>query len=534
MSNMKTLMKTDEVLDSLLTFSEEVAEIADYMLLEEKLLEYAKKLVSAERGTVWFLDDRQKIIYTHIADGVEYLEIAENTGIVGEAIQSEKPIVCNDVQGDERHHSDFDAETGYIAKNTIVIPFKSAANEVIGALQLLNKSGGTNEFDQTDLRLLNLAVSIVGATLNSIFLNFQINKIFEHIASVADENGMDAVLSRLADMGRDILRAERTTIWLADDGKKTLSAKVAHGLKNKVSIPFDSGLVGYAYQSGDVVICNDPYGDERFNQEVDERTGFVTKSVIAMPLKTSNGELIGAFQSVNKIGKSGKFEEKDIIRMKTICGYITSTVELNNLTSEIEDTQKELIFRLGAAGESRSKETGNHVKRVAEYSAILAKHYGLETFDIEVLKIASPMHDIGKIAIPDDILNKPGKLTPEEFDIMKKHAEYGHEILAGSKREILKAAAIISLEHHEKWDGSGYPSRVEGENIHIFGRITALADVFDALGSDRCYKKALELEKIFELLREQSGKHFDPTLVDIFFANLDEFLEVRAKLVDEI
>ena len=117
---------------------------------------------------------------------------------------------------------------------------------------------------------------------------------------------------------------------------------------------------------------------------------------------------------------------------------------------------------------------------------------------------------------------------------MKKHAEYGHEILAGSKREILKAAAIISLEHHEKWDGSGYLSRVEGENIHIFGRITALADVFDALGSDRCYKKAWELEKIFELLREQSGKHFDPTLVDIFFANLDEFLEVRAKLVDEI
>jgi len=525
-------MKTNEILRTLLAFSEEIADIGDYMLLEEKLLEYSKKLVNAERGSIWYCDDRQKEIYTHLCDGAEYLSTPFETGLVGDAIKNEKPILCNSVQSDSRHIKSFDEETGYEAKNTIIIPFKSAANEVVGALQVLNKIGDENGFDETDMRLLNLAVSIVGATLNSIFLNFQINKIFEHIALVADENSMEAVLSRLADMGRDILRAERTTIWLADDAKRTLSARVAHGIKNKVSIPFDSGLVGHSYMTGEPVICNDPYNDERFNTSVDEQTGFVTKSVIAMPLRTSDGRLIGAFQSINKIGKTGRFEEKDIIRMKMIGSYIANTTELNELTKEIEDTQKELIFRLGAAGETRSKETGNHVKRVAEYSGILARHYGLDPFAIEVLRIASPMHDIGKIAIPDEILNKPGKLTSEEFEIMKRHAEYGHEILAGSKREILKASAIIALEHHEKWDGSGYPSKLDGENIHIFGRITALADVFDALGSDRCYKKAWELEKIYDLIREQSGKHFDPALVELFFTHLDEFLEVREHLAD--
>ena len=525
-------MQTDDILDSLLTFSEEIAEINDYMLLEEKLLFYAKKLVGADRGTVWYCDDRQKTIYTHLADGIDQLSIPMNTGLVGTAIQTEESIICNDVSKNPKHYSAIDLKTGYKTKNTIIIPFKNAANEIIGALQILNKDNGKSDFCQTDLRLLNLAVSIVGATLNTIFLNFQINKIFEYVASVADEGDVNSILARLADMGKDILRAERTTIWLADNNK-TLSAKVAQGIQNKVSIPFDSGLVGHSYITGEPVICNDPYNDSRFNQEIDKQTGFITKSVIAMPLRTSDGRVVGAFQCVNKIGRSGKFEEADFLRMKMIASYIAKTAELNELTKEIENTQKELIFRLGAAGETRSKETGNHVKRVAEYSAILAKYYGLDKESIETLLIASPMHDIGKIAIPDEILNKPGKLTATEFDIMKKHAEFGHEILAGSSREILKTSAIIALQHHEKWDGSGYPSRLEGENIHIFGRITALADVFDALGSDRCYKKAWQLEQIYELINEQSGKHFDPTLVEIFFKHLDEILEIRHHLSDE-
>jgi len=222
-------------------------------------------------------------------------------------------------------------------------------------------------------------------------------------------------------------------------------------------------------------------------------------------------------------------QNNEIIEFISVCHNITSIIELHK---ELEDTQREIIYRMGEIGETRSKETGNHVKRVAEYSKLLGKLCGLKQNDIDIIFMASPMHDIGKVGIPDSVLNKPGKLNDEEWEIMKEHSELGYNILKNSKREILKAAAIISYHHHEKWNGSGYPQGLKEEEIHIFGRITAIADVFDALGSDRCYKKAWELDKILDLFKEQKGKHFDPNLVDLFFDNLDEFLKIRDTYVD--
>ena len=206
--------------------------------------------------------------------------------------------------------------------------------------------------------------------------------------------------------------------------------------------------------------------------------------------------------------------------------------EVEALQKEIEDTQKEVVFTMGAIGESRSKETGNHVKRVAEYSKLFALYYGLPEEEAEMLKQASPMHDIGKVAIPDSILNKPAKFTPEEFEKMKAHAQLGYDMLKVSNRSLLKTAATVAYEHHEKYNGKGYPRGIKGEEIHIYGRITAIADVFDALGSDRCYKNAWNDEKIFQLFKDERGEHFDPDLVDIFFDHLDEFLEIRDKFRD--
>lgn len=207
-------------------------------------------------------------------------------------------------------------------------------------------------------------------------------------------------------------------------------------------------------------------------------------------------------------------------------------LEIKNLNLEIEDTQKEIILKVGAVAESRSRETGNHVKRVAEYSKLLGSYYGLPEEEVKLIKFASPMHDIGKVGIPDSILNKPGKHTPEEAEYMRKHALMGYEMIGKSERKLLKTAAVIALTHHEKWDGTGYPRGIRGKDISIYGRITAIADVFDALGSDRCYKKAWELDKITELFKDQRGKHFDPDLVDIFFEHLEEFKSIRQQLQD--
>ena len=204
---------------------------------------------------------------------------------------------------------------------------------------------------------------------------------------------------------------------------------------------------------------------------------------------------------------------------------ISDSIELNK---EIVATQREVISTMGAIGETRSKETGAHVKRVAEYSKLLALKIGLSEEEAEELKMASPMHDIGKVAIPDSILNKPGKLTEEEFVIMKTHAELGYEMLRYSNQKLLHSASIVAYEHHEKWDGTGYPNKKSGEDIHIFGRITAIADVFDALGHDRVYKKAWPMEKILQLFKDERAKHFDPNLIDLLFDNLDEFLDIKS------
>jgi len=219
-------------------------------------------------------------------------------------------------------------------------------------------------------------------------------------------------------------------------------------------------------------------------------------------------------------------DENEIVEYLAIRQDITHII---NTHYEIEETQKELIYRMGDIGESRSKETGFHVKRVAEYSKELARLYGLTQKEIDTLYVSSPMHDIGKVGIPDAILKKPSKLTDEEWVVMQTHSEIGYNVLKNSKRSILQAAAVVAHEHHERWDGTGYPQALKGDAIHIYGRITAVADVFDALGSDRCYKDGWTLEKIIAYFKEEKGKHFDPILVDLLIENLDTFLAIKNK-----
>jgi len=224
-------------------------------------------------------------------------------------------------------------------------------------------------------------------------------------------------------------------------------------------------------------------------------------------------------------------DQRDMI-VEIMCMFddITNLIDLQN---EIVSTQAEIINTMGEIAEQRSKETGLHVKRVSEYTRLLAEKYGLSTSEVELIRMAAPMHDIGKVGIPDEILLKPGKLTAEEFETMKNHAHLGFEMLKHSERPMLKAASTIALTHHEKWDGSGYPQGLKGEEIPLKGRLVAIADVFDALGHDRVYKKAWPLEEILQFFKEQSGKHFDPALIELFFENLDEFLTIRDRLQDK-
>jgi putative two-component system response regulator len=206
--------------------------------------------------------------------------------------------------------------------------------------------------------------------------------------------------------------------------------------------------------------------------------------------------------------------------------------EVRKATEKIVAQERETIFCLSRAAEYRDPETGSHIHRMAHYSRHIACGMGLSVEQQDLILEAAPMHDIGKVGTPDMILLKPGKLTEQEFSIMKQHAVIGYEVLNASSSPLLKVAAEIAHTHHEKFDGSGYPRGLKGSEIPLFGRIVAVADVFDALTSERPYKKAWSIEQASQMLRDGSGKHFDPECVDAFLSGIDEVLSIKNQFVD--
>jgi putative two-component system response regulator len=201
-------------------------------------------------------------------------------------------------------------------------------------------------------------------------------------------------------------------------------------------------------------------------------------------------------------------------------------------TMEIRDTQLEIIRRLGFAAEHRDNETGLHIIRMSKYCQSIAQEMGLSEAEVELILNASPMHDIGKLGIPDRVLLKPGKLDAEEWEIMKTHTSKGAEILEGHPSELLSTAKAIALYHHEKWDGSGYPGGIKGAQIPLAARIVAIADVFDALTSKRPYKEAWPLERALDEIRAGSGAHFDPAIVDAFFRITPQIMAIMEKYAE--
>jgi len=354
--------------------------------------------------------------------------------------------------------------------------------------------------------------------------------ILDSIAKIASLHEQERLLPELSHMCRDIVFAERCSIWIVNEKTNTLWTKVADGVK-PIEMKANKGIVGSAISDNQSLIINDVQNDKRFNDNIDKKTGYLTKTMMVIPMKNKKNEVIGAIQVINK-KEEALFTQSDLRYLTLAASYAAESIGTILLMEEINKTQKELIYRMGVTGEERSQETGYHVKRVAEYSYLLAKLYGLSEKDSQILRDVSPMHDIGKIGIADAILNKPARLDSDEMDIMKTHVQIGYDILASSDLPLLKAASIVAGEHHERYDGTGYPKQLKAEEIHIYGRITALSDVFDALGSERVYKKAWEDERIFAYFEEESGKHFDPKLISLFMQNKEQFFVIRDEFKD--
>jgi len=352
--------------------------------------------------------------------------------------------------------------------------------------------------------------------------------------TVSAETDIDVLLKVIAEETKTAIQADRCSVFLYDRENNQLWSKVALGMDSQeIRFPADRGLAGHVVQTGEPINIKDAYSDDRFNKEIDLQTGYTTKTILCMPIKNLNQEIIGAFQVLNKL--RGEFSEEDedlLVAIGSSAGIALENAQLFKKQQEMLLEQKQVfdsfIDTLAASIDARDKITAGHSGRVRLYSGLIAREFGLSEKFIEIIEKAATLHDIGKIGIRDSVLQKEGKLTDEEYKHIQEHVEITHKILEKiHMSDDFKLVTEIACSHHEKFNGTGYYRKLEGENIHLGGRILAVSDVFDAITSKRHYRDKMPMVNVIEILLKDSGTHFDKCLVDSFLSvSTDKIIRV--------
>lgn len=310
-------------------------------------------------------------------------------------------------------------------------------------------------------------------------------------------------------------------------------AQIARHLLGREMPLSDESLAGFVARTGRIMNLPDSYdlppgAPFRINRDFDSCTGYRTQSVLALPLNCPGGQCAGVLQLLNHRDARGdvapfpEAADNGILLMASAAAVMVHNARLHE---QLWQAHLNTILRLSRVAEYRDDDTGRHIQRVSGTSELLAAAAGMGPEQAELIRYASPMHDAGKVAIPDAILLKPERLTPEQRQVMERHTIIGAEIFADPEDAVLEMAHDIALGHHERWDGHGYPHGLKGDRIPLASRVVGLADVFDAVVSKRCYKAACTLDIALGILDEDSGKHFDPDLVRAFHSVLDDVLE---------
>ena len=344
--------------------------------------------------------------------------------------------------------------------------------------------------------------------------------------AVAAEKNIDSLIKTIAEETKVALNADRCTVFLYDKAKNELYSKVATGLDDfeELRIPADKGLAGHVVQTGETINIKDAYKDKRFNKNVDKKTGYTTKTILCMPIKNFNQEIIGVFQVLNKFDETFTIDDEDLlVAIASSAGISLENAQLFEEQRKMIEEQKVIfdsfIETLASSIDARDKITSGHSTRVKMYASLIAYEFGMEKNDISILEKAAALHDIGKIGIRDSVLQKEGKLTDEEYKHIQEHVEITHNILEKiHMSKDFEEITEIACSHHEKFDGSGYYRKLKGEEIPFGGRILAVSDVFDAITSKRHYRDKMPIEKVIDIIMKGSGNHFDPLVVEKFLA----------------
>lgn len=404
----------------------------------------------------------------------------------------------------------------------------------------------------------------------------KLHKILNLGFEISQIKDIDLLLEKILGEARAFTNCDAGSIYVKEGDtlrfsyaqNNTMQKRLPPGRKlpySTFSVPIDNNsIAGYVAANDILLNIADVYELDSsypfsFNRSYDDRTGYRTRSMLTIPLKNFRGDIIGVLQLINAMDASGEVihfvqDEENII-----------VYFANNAANAVERAKmtREIILRMNKMAELRDpKETGPHVNRVAAYAVILYEAWavkkGLSQEEIDknrdVLRMSAMLHDVGKVAIPDMILKKPGRFTPEEYQVMKLHTLFGANLFADIYSDFDESAAIVALNHHERWDGKGYPGYIDpltqqplpgyenedgsargkkAEEIPLFGRIVALVDVYDALSSRRCYKEAWDEDSVIKMIQEEAGKQFDPELVEVFIECIDSFRQIERIYPDE-
>jgi HD-GYP domain-containing protein (c-di-GMP phosphodiesterase class II) len=498
----------------------------------EPLIEQALGLMieacHAQAGLLYLPEQETGALVCRAAQGVGGLQgrnLGRDASLVGRAFGEGKPVLIEQVAAGSNWETAQDGWHGFAPACLYAYPL-SFGDRPVGVVELLDFSLAELPWVQVvGSRLvteIDRAVQLEAARLHNERLEVMLS-IFGQIGSTLDR---DQILRLMIEFARDVIRAEACSLFLVDQSTGEAVLYLASNVdqqfqRGDIRVPAGKGIIGHVVESGEIVRVSDVKKDDRHFRGSDHTTGFITRAILAVPLRSRQvilgGErgkiderIIGGFEAINKMG--GNFTEDDAQLLLKLANQAATVLEIADLYSDANELFFDVVKALTEAIDAKDPYTEGHSQRVCEFSVAIARQMNLPTELVHRIRIGSLLHDVGKIGVPDSILSKPGHLSEQEFALIKLHPAIGAKIM--SQVRLLHAELPAMAEHHERLDGNGYPKGLKGDGISQAGRIVAVADVFDALTSNRPYRAALAAEEAFDYLSRGIDTAFDRSCVE--------------------
>jgi len=493
-------------------------ETVDIKAMLDRMMDVVIKIMDADAGTLYRLEENGELVFEivkgPVADRLKGERVKVCEGIAGWIAKTGMPYVAHEVVNDPIWNREFSNKIHYLPQQDILgVPLKTKKG-VIGVIEVMNKKEG-KPFDKRDMAILTALAIRISTTFEKAMLFIELDRSLRQVTTLAEvgtllNSTMDqAIIKRRAmEAITRLMNAEVGSLLLVDNESKELYFEVALGEKGdkvkEIRLKMGEGIAGWVAENGEPLLIQDVRKDLRFYKSADEKTDFITRDMICVPVRVKE-KIIGVLQAINR--KEGVFGNEDIRLFQLFSDQVAIALDNARLYEEIREAFFATAQALAEAIEKRDPYTGGHTKRVVNYSLAAGKYLNLSARELEILKLSAILHDIGKIGVEDSVLRKPGKLDDEEAKLMKMHPLMGADIMRHIKQ--LKDLIPGMMHHHERLDGRGYPKGLKGEDIPIIARIISVADTFDAMTTDRPYRKGLSHQTAIDEIKKETGTQFD-------------------------